>query len=60
MLALPPMETRHEVEQVTAYLSAIQNPKNALHDVVKEEKGVDWPVASHGWACVCQSSMCAV
>ena len=33
------METRHKVEQVKAYLNAMQNPKNPLHDAVKEEKG---------------------
>ena len=39
LLDLPSMETRHKVEQVKAYLNAIQNPKNPLHDAVKEEKG---------------------
>ena len=39
LLDLPPMETRHKVEQVKAYLNAMQNPKNPLHDAVKEEKG---------------------
>ena len=39
LLDLPSMETRHKVEQVKAYLSAMQNPKNPLHDAVKEEKG---------------------
>ena len=43
------METRHKVEKVKAYLSAIQNPKNPLHDAVKENRGVDWHEASHGW-----------
>ena len=33
------METRHKVGQVKAYLNAMQNPKNPLHDAVKEEKG---------------------
>ena len=33
------METRHKVEQVKAYLNAMQNPKNPLHDAAKEEKG---------------------
>ena len=33
------METRHKVEQVKAYLNAMQNPKNPLHHAVKEEKG---------------------
>ena len=36
---LPSMETRHKVEQVKTYLNAMQNPKNPLHDAVKEEKG---------------------
>ena len=36
LLDLPSMEIRHKVEQVKAYLSAMQN---ALHDAVKEEKG---------------------
>ena len=39
LLDLPSMETRHKVEQVKAYLNAMQNPKNPLHDAVKEEKG---------------------
>ena len=39
LLNLPSMETRHKVEQVKAYLSEMQNPKNPLHDAVKEEKG---------------------
>ena len=36
---LPSMETRHKVEQVKAYLNAMQNLKNPHHDAVKEEKG---------------------
>ena len=39
LLDLPSMETRHKVEQVKAYLNAMQNPKNPLHNAVKEEKG---------------------
>ena len=39
LLDLPSMEARHKVEQVKAYVDAMQNPKNPLHDVVKEEKG---------------------
>ena len=35
LLDLPSMETRHKVEQVNAYLNAMQNPKNPLHDAVK-------------------------
>ena len=34
-----PMETRYKVEQVKVYLNAMQNPKNPLHNAVKEEKG---------------------
>ena len=33
------METRPKVEQVKAHLNVMHNPKNALHDAVKEEKG---------------------
>ena len=32
LLDLPSMETRHKVEQVKAYLNAMQNPKNPIHD----------------------------
>ena len=40
LLGLPSMEIRHnKVEQVKAYLNAMQNPKNPLHDAVKEVKG---------------------
>ena len=39
LLDLPSMETRHKVEQVKAYLNAMQNPKNPLHDAVKGEQG---------------------
>ena len=39
LLDLPSMETRLKVDQVKAYLNAMQNPKNPLHDAVKEEKG---------------------
>ena len=39
LLELPSMEARHKVEQVKAYLSAMHNPKNPLHDAVKEENG---------------------
>ena len=39
LLDLPSMKTRHKVEQVKAYLNAMQNPTNPLHDAVKEEKG---------------------
>ena len=37
LLDLPSIETRHKVEQVKAYLNAMQNPKNPLNDAVKEE-----------------------
>ena len=39
LLDLPSMETRHNVKQVKANLNAMQNPKNPIHDTVKEEKG---------------------
>ena len=39
LLNLPSMETIHKMEQVKVYLNAMQNPKNPLHDAVKEEKG---------------------
>ena len=38
VLDLPSMETRHKVEQVQAYLNAMQNSTNPLHDAVKDEK----------------------
>ena len=51
LLDLPPMETiRHKVQQVKAYFNAMQNPKNLLHDRVKNKRGVDWQEAIHGWA----------
>ena len=39
LLDLPSMEARQKLEQVKAYFNAMQNPKNPLHDAVKEEKG---------------------
>ena len=39
LLDLSSTETRHKVEQVKAYLNAMQNPKTPPHDAVKEEKG---------------------
>ena len=39
LLVLPSMEARHKVEQVKVYLDAMENPKNPLHDGIKEEKG---------------------
>ena len=49
LLDLPSMETKHKLEQVEAYLSAIQNPRNPLHAVKKEKgcklaKGKSWMV----------------
>ena len=35
LLNLPSTETRHKAGKVKAYLNAIQNPKTALHNVVK-------------------------
>ena len=56
LLDLPSMETRHKVEQVKAYLTAMQNPKNPLHDAVKEERGckqvMDGPSRTINPACV--------
>ena len=48
LLDLPSMETRHKVEQVNVYLTAMQNPKNPLlQDSVKDKgcrlaKGKSW------------------
>ena len=50
LLDLPSMETRHKVEQVKAYLNAMQNPQNPFHDAVKKRRGVDRPEANQGWA----------
>ena len=61
LLDLPSMETRHKVEQFKAYLNAMQDPKNPLHDASKKKKSVDWQEASHEWAKQNnQSSMCVV
>ena len=38
LLNSPSTEARHKVEQVKAYLKAMQNPMNPLHDAVKKEK----------------------
>ena len=38
LLDLSSMETRHKLGHVKAYLNAMQNPKNPLHDAVIEEK----------------------
>ena len=44
MLELPPMQTRHKVEQVKAYFSAVENPHNPLHKDMKDTKGcrLEW------------------
>ena len=39
LLDLPSMKTTYKVEQVKTYLNAMQNPKNPIHNAVKEEKG---------------------
>ena len=39
MLDLPPMQTRQKVEQVKAYFSAVENPHDRLHEVVKDTTG---------------------
>ena len=39
LLDLPSMEARHKMEQVKAYLNAMQNPKHPPYDAVKEKKG---------------------
>ena len=39
MLDLPPIQTRQKVEQVKAYFSAVRNPRNPLHEAVKDTKG---------------------
>ena len=50
LLDLPPLETRHKVEQVKTYINAIQNPKSAPRRCQKKKRGIDWQEASHGWA----------
>ena len=39
LLGLPPMDTRHKVEEIKGHPNAIRNPKNPLHNAVKEENG---------------------
>ena len=39
LLNMPPVETRHKVEQVKSFLDVMPYSKNPLHDAVKEEKG---------------------
>ena len=38
MLDLPPMQTRHKVEQVKEYLSAVKNLYSPLHEAVKDTR----------------------
>ena len=39
LLTLSSKETRQKVEQVIAYLRAVQIPKKPLHDTVQDDKG---------------------
>ena len=39
ILDLPPMQTRQKVEQVKAYISAVENPQNPLNSAVQDPKG---------------------
>ena len=39
ILDLPPLEDRHKVAQVKAYLGAVENPRNPLHNATKDPKG---------------------
>ena len=39
ILDLPPMHSRQKVAQVKAYLSAVENPQNPLHEATKDMKG---------------------
>ncbi|NQZ78185.1 MAG: endonuclease/exonuclease/phosphatase family protein, partial [Ekhidna sp.] len=39
LLDLPSMQARHKIEQVKAYFRALENPKNPLHEAVKDTKG---------------------
>ena len=55
-LDLPSMETRHKVEQVKAYLTAMQNPKNPLNDPVKEVKGCKL-ARGNSWMCQAEQSI---
>ena len=47
MLDLPLMQTRQKVEQVKAYISAIEKTRNPLHEAMKTQKAADWNRASH-------------
>ena len=48
LLDLPSTETRFKVEKVKTYLKEMQNPKNPLHDAVKEEEGCS-PARGKSW-----------
>ena len=39
MLDFQPMQTRHKMEQVKAYFSAVEKTHNPLHEAVKDTKG---------------------
>jgi len=39
MLDLPPIQIRHQVEQVKAHVSTVENPHNPLHEAVKDTEG---------------------
>ena len=39
MLDLPPIQVRQKLAQVKAYLNALENPKNPLHEAVSSQKG---------------------
>ena len=41
LLDLPQIEEKHKVKQVKAYLDAMQNPNDLLHECAEEGKGVD-------------------
>ena len=60
LLGLPKMETKQKMDRVKAYLNAMQNPKNPLHDAVTEEKGCR---LATGKSCTHQAErpvMCAI
>ena len=48
----PLMETgpKQKVEQVKACLNALQDPNNSFHEIVEEERGVDWQAENHSRA----------
>ena len=39
MLDLPPIQIRHQVEQVKAHVSTVENPHNPLQEAVKDTEG---------------------